>query len=82
MSYENIFKLQQIGYNFQDAQTLDNKGIEAGNLEALEEWEEEQRDLAEDLEYRQSCGILTAAEEASDRQADFDDMIGRFYNEY
>lgn len=42
MDYKNIFELQSVGYSFDEAKEIDNRGIVAADREALDIYEEEQ----------------------------------------
>lgn len=82
MNAQNIVNLQLMGYSFQDAQRIDSRGIVSTDSDALESFADEERQRAEDREWRESCGIRSRLEEEADERDAFNDKLNMYLNEY
>ncbi|MGR5448741.1 hypothetical protein ACP3V3_02910 [Vibrio sp. PNB22_3_1] len=87
MNYENIVRLQQAGFDFEDAKTLDRRGITLADQDEIEEFLEEKRaqeEHKEDLEdrgffYGTDCPFENERIEAGYA---FEDKLAMYMNEY
>ena len=84
MNYENIYNLQMSGISFEDACKVDNAGIDADDIEEVNEF---LNDEQEHEQYLQDAGFIWGTDnprtiEQIESQEAFNDKLAMFRNEY
>lgn len=87
MNYENIFKLQERGYDFEESKSLDARGITSDDRIALDKYEEERDEKAEHLQDLENRGFFYGTDDPImcqqiEAQEAFQDKYDMYMNEY
>lgn len=87
MKYEHIYQFQKMGYDLEQAEALVTQNIHPQDSEAVEEWEESERNRLEREADLVERGFLLGTDDPNviariEAQEAFDDRLAMYMNEY